>query len=88
MTGAARLAPVQCAAFPNTMVCGFVRKAGAGPMAGGFFAYVRTVERSAWTAPCVNSWRSRAAFACRLDAQRAAAAAMAAAAATGFVPDF
>ena len=76
----------KCEPFPNTMVFASARKIGRGAKAGSYRAIVRTVERSAWTAPCVSTFKSFAAFVNRCDALEIAADAAREAAATGYVP--
>ena len=59
---------IQNDAFPNTTVHYTARKIGRGYFAGYYSSHVRTVERSAWLAPCVSDWRGDVISGTRADA--------------------
>jgi hypothetical protein len=72
-----------CERFPNVRVLIAVRRGG-----GGFYSYVRTHEVSAWTSPCVYTWRGDCVSVSRSDALARAEAAAREAIKTGYVPAF
>jgi hypothetical protein len=77
-----------CAKFPNTTIISGARKIGRGEFRGYYRGWVRTIERSAWLTPCINTFHSDAVSVTREDALHGAEIAAKEAAATGYVPAF